>query len=614
MRAGAEQKRPAGPAEVEVPVLIAGGGPVGLTLALTLAHHGVAAMLVERNPSTTTHPKMDITNGRSMELFRRLGVAEDVRKVAVPEDHPFDVSWVTELDGWELARFRYPGVTRRRELSRERNDGTTTLEPPMRVSQALLEPALKEILETRTEGIDVRYGWGLVSFQQDDSGVDAVIRCTATGRTTTVRARYLAGCDGAGSVVRRELGIALDDIDLHRLAARELGLHRLVAGALRAYRDDRESPMDGRVYMVHFTSPDRAVFERYGTTWHTQSPKGWTLIAQNDRDTWTLHCPIGRGVDADSIDPKQFLFTHLGLRFDCEIIVANAWRPRLSLAEKFGVGRVWLAGDSAHQVVPAGGYGMNTGVGDAVGLGWMLAAVVQGWGDPQLLQAYETERRPVAVRNRTASARHTLVRLAIKTMHTKRIHSQGWSGDRERSRIGREILDLGNLENEADGIEFGYRYDTSPVIQHEGPPGHDSDMHVYVPGTRPGARPPSVFLADGRALFDLFGRGFSLLRFGEIDVTPFVTAAADRGMPLEVIDIRDDRARALYERDLVLVRPDHHVAWRGNTVPERPGAVLDLVRGAAPSPVPTPAPAPAPGPTRLARRLLRRPRLIDSTN
>lgn len=565
----------------QIPVLIAGGGPVGLTLALTLARHRVAAMLVERNPSTTKHPKMDITNGRSMELFRHLGVADQLRTVAVPEDHPFDVSWVTKLDGWELARFRYPSVTQRRTLIAECTDGTTTLEPPMRVSQALLEPALKEILENQTN-IDVRYGWGLESFRQDHAGVTAVIRCTATGQTRTVRAEYLAGCDGAGSVVRRGLDIGLHDIHLHRLAARELGLRRLVSSGLRAYLESRETPMDGRVYMVHFTSPDKQLLERFGATWHTQSPEGWTLIAQNDHDTWTLHTPIGIGVNAEAIDPKQFLFARLGIQFDCTIIVANAWQPRLTMADRYGRNRVWLAGDSAHQVVPAGGYGMNTGVGDAVGLGWMLAAVVQGWGSPRLLNAYEAERRPVAVRNRAASARHTLVRLAIKTAHGAKLHSEGWSGDRDRRRLGRDILDLGNLENESDGIEFGYRYGQSPAICREpGRPEQVDTLHAYKPSTQPGARPPSVFLSDGQAIFDLFGHEFTLLRFADHDVEAFTAAAAERGIPLTVADIRDDHARELYERDLVLIRPDQHVAWRGNTVPERVGTVLDRVCGAA---------------------------------
>jgi 2-polyprenyl-6-methoxyphenol hydroxylase-like FAD-dependent oxidoreductase len=582
----------------QIPVLIAGGGPVGLTLALTLAQHGVAAILVERNPSTTTHPKMDITNGRSMELFRHLGVADELRKIAVPEDHPFDVSWVTNLDGWELARFRYPTPAQRRALIRERNDGTTALEPAMRVSQALLEPALKNILESRATKIDVRFGWALETFAQDANGVDAVIRCSATGETRAIRAQFLAGCDGAGSVVRNGLGIGLDDINLRRLAARELGLGRLLPAAIRAYLADRETPMDGRLYLIHFTSPNRELFERFGTTWHTQSPEGWTLISQNDNDTWTLHALLGAGTDADSIDPKQLLFAKLGIEFDCDIICANAWRPRLSLADSYGNGRVWLAGDSVHQVVPAGGYGMNTGVGDAVGLGWMLAAIVQGWGDHRLLEAYEAERRPVAIRNRTASARHTLVRLAIKTFYRKAIHTEGRNGERSRRRLGREILDLGNLENEADGIEFGYRYDSSPVIcdePHAAPADH---MHAYTPGTQPGARPPSLFLEDGRAVFDLFGLGFTLVRFADLDVDSLTAAAAERAMPLEVVDIREDHARRLYERDLVLIRPDHHVAWRGDSIPDRPGAILDRVRGAAPA-----------SPVRIAHR-----HLADSTN
>ena len=563
-----------------VPALIAGGGPVGLTLALTLARYGVTAILVERNPSTTTHPKMDITNGRSMELFRHLGVADELRKVAVPEDHPFDVSWVTNLSGWELARFRYPTPAQRRAIIRERNDGTTALEPAMRVSQAVLEPALKNLLESQSSQIDLRFGWALETFSQDSDGVDAVIRCTETGGTRRIRAQFLAGCDGAGSVVRTGLGIGLDDIDLRRLAAREIGIGRLLPAAIRAYLTKRERPMDGRVYLIHFTSPDRHLFERFGTAWHTQSPQGWTLISQNDRDTWTLHALLGAGIDADAIDPKQFLFTTLGVEFACEILCANAWRPRLSLAARYGRGRVWLAGDAAHQVVPAGGYGMNTGVGDAVGLGWMVAANVQGWADRRLLDAYEAERRPVAVRNRTASARHTLVRLAVKTLDRTAIHSEGWSGERARAQLGREILDLGNLENEADGIEFGYRYDTSPIVCSEPATAAVDHLHAYTPGTQPGSRPPSVFLEDGRAIFDLFGLGFTLLRFADIDVGSFTDAAAERGIPLAAVDIRDSHARMLYERDLVLIRPDHHVAWRGDAVPDYPGDILDRIRGA----------------------------------
>jgi hypothetical protein len=225
---------------------------------------------------------------------------------------------------------------------------------------------------------------------------------------------------------------------------------------------------------------------------------------------------------------------------------------------------------------------MNTGVGDAVGLGWALAARVQGWGGPNLLRAYEIERRAVALRNRDAAGRHTVVRAAIMSEFRGSIHSESWNGERSRRRLGREIADLGNLENEAFGIEIGYRYSDSPIVCKESGIEPDLTLDAYTPTTWPGARPPSVYLADGRAIFDLLGNGFTLLRFADIDVEPLVEAARQRHVPLDVVDVRDEHAHRLYERDLVLIRPDQHVAWRGNSAPDSPERVIGIVRGARP--------------------------------
>ncbi|WP_433522090.1 FAD-dependent monooxygenase [Nocardia pseudovaccinii] len=561
-------------------VLVVGAGPVGLTLALELDRHGVDTVVVERNATSTRHPKMDITNGRSMELYRRLGVADELRKVAIPDDSRTSVTWVTNAVGWELARFEYPSVAEQFRLIRERNDGGLPLEPAMRVSQVILEPALREQLDTRADA-HVHYGWALNSFTEDADGVTARLVSGETGQSRTVRAQYLVGCDGAGSRTRRQLGIGLDEIDLRKLLVKELGPGRAVKSSIRAFRATGQRPMDGRFYLVHFTTTDTEIRTRFGTVWHLQSPEGWTVISQNDRDTFTLQAPLGIGTDADKIDPREFVFERLGRRFDIEILVANFWTPRLSVADSFGRGRVWLAGDAVHQVVPTGGYGMNTGVGDAVGLGWVLAAQLHGWGGPGLLTAYEQERRAVALRNRAASARHSAVRGAIMTSDWTAMHSERWFGERTRRELGREISDLGNLENEALGIELGYRYDDSPIVCRD-PEGHapPQRMDEYVPSTWPGTRPPSVYLADGRAIFDLLGRGFTLLRFAEHDVTGLTDAAAERGVPLDVVDIRDDHARALYERDLVLIRPDQHVAWRGNAAPTDPLSIVDRIRGA----------------------------------
>ena len=563
----------------ETQVLIAGGGPVGLILALELEHRGIDAILVERNPTTTRHPKMDVTNGRSREHFRRLGIIDDIRAHAVPSDHPMTVVWCTRLGEWELTRFDYPSIDWGSEIIRYVNDGSLPLEPDMRISQVILEPVLKGVLEERAEHVKLRFGWGLESFEQDEEGVTAVIRSTETGETETIRSEYLAGCDGAGSVTRKGL-----DVDLHDLSTRDTlratgGITKILGGMIRGLFKGQRPP-DGRIYLVHFHSKDLAFFERFGRAWHVQSPVGGTLISQNDKDTWTLHVPLSSAIDADKIEPKQWLFDHLGGEFDCEIVVANAWRPRLAVAERYGEGRVWMAGDSVHQVIPTGGYGMNTGVGDAVDLGWKLAAMLEGWGGDGLLPSYQTERHHVAMRNRAASARHAGLRGEIANAYVPSVHEDSPAGERARKKLGEAIHALGNLENEALGIEIGYRYDDSPVVCHERGQDPPYEMKRFEPSTWPGVRLPSLILDGGRAVFDLLGKGFTLLRFADIDVAAFVRAASERDVPFEVVDIRDEKARCLYERNLVLVRPDQHVAWRGNDVPTDALAVVDRVRGA----------------------------------
>ncbi|MEM8917468.1 MAG: FAD-dependent monooxygenase [Pseudomonadota bacterium] len=558
----------------DTPVLIAGGGPVGLALALALDYHGVDAILIERNETTTRHPKMDITNGRSMELFRQLGVIDELRAEAVPADHDYSVIWCTRMEEWELARFDYPSVEQARKTLRQHNDGTMALEPGMRVSQVLLEPVLKKVLEDRCDHIDVRFGWGLEGFTQDADGVSAQIKSTATGEVKTVRADYLAGCDGAGSVTRQSLGIELTDLVPPNPETKD-GV---------AAKGTSPAPKR-RLYMIHFKSPEIDRIEKFGRAWHLQSPLGWSVIAQDDVDTWTIHMPIRPDEDPSTFDPKEKLFEALGCELDCEILVANPWNPRLSLADSYGEGRVWMAGDSTHQVIPTGGYGMNTGIGDAVGLGSALAGMVQGWGGPKLLEAYELERRHVGYRNREASHRHSNLRAEIRMSYDPAVHEDSAEGEAARQKLGDTIQQLGNLENEAWGIEWGYRYDDSPVICHEDDgeaPAYD--WEEYVPSTWPGARVPNLFLDDGTPLFDSFGDGYSLVRFDDTPCDNLVAAAERAGLPLEVVDIRNGNAAQLFERKLVLVRPDQHCAWRGDADPaddEAAARIIDTIRGAA---------------------------------
>lgn len=513
-----------------VPVIIAGAGPVGMTLACELARRGISTLLAERNATTTRHPKMDITNGRSMELFRRLGLAEKLRAVGVPETNNFDVSWITTLSGHELHRFRYPSVAQWRALIRERNDGSMPGEPPMRVSQVEIEPVLAQAV--RSHGlIEARWDVAFEGLAQDVAGVTVTLR-PAGGGAEQVRCDYLIGCDGGASQVRHCLDIGLDG----------------------------EAAIMQR-FMTHFRSTATDVLQRFGVAWHYQSAHG-TLIAQNDRDVWTLQSRFADGAASQAVDPHELVHDFAGCDFDYEILVANSWTPHLLVAQSYGLERVFLAGDAAHQYIPTGGYGMNTGIGDACDLGWKLAAVLHGFASPALLRSYERERRPVGVRNREASRRHSVTRREIGSLYGADLNAPDAAGEVARAEAGRRIAAIGNAENESFGIELGYIYRDLPIVCVE-PDGDIPDCDGrYIPTTVPGARLPSVMLHDGTPIYDRLGQWFTLLCCGAMPSGALIAAAEKFALPLQVLRI-DPEHEPVYGRALLLVRPDQHVVWRG---------------------------------------------------
>ena len=532
----------------QTPVLIAGGGPVGMTLALVLARLGVPCMLAERNLETTRHPKMDITNVRSMELFRRYGLSDALRAVGVPEANNFDVAWVTTMAGHELHRFRYPSAVEKRALIARDNDGSQPLEPAMRVSQVVIEPVLKTAVLAEPL-ITSRFGWAFEDCTQDADGVTVTLRETATGRTDTVHGSYLAGCDGGTSRVRAAVGIAL-------------------AGQAKV----------AQRYMIHFRSTARDLLQRFGIAWHYQSHNG-TIIAQDDDDTWTLQTRLDAPETPEGLDPVRRLTEFIGRPIAAEILVANPWTPHLLIAQRYCEGRVFLAGDAAHQYIPTGGYGMNTGIGDAVALGWKLAAVLQGFGGPRLLAAYDAERRPVGERNRQASGAHTQVRMQIARAYAETgasgpLDEASTAGEQRRAALGARIAELGNAENESWGIELGYAYPRSPIVCGETDAEMSADPVRYVPTTAPGARLPSVLLDDGTALFDRLGPWFTLLSFGASPDAAIIAAAARRGVPLATVRIDQPGLSALYRAQQIVVRPDQHVAWRGKAAGAQADAII----------------------------------------
>ncbi|MGH3170896.1 MAG: FAD-dependent monooxygenase, partial [Trebonia sp.] len=348
-------------------VLIVGGGPVGLTLAIELGQLGIRAELIDMRPRPGRLPKMERCTARTMEHFRRMGIADRVRAAGLPADVPMDVFICAgDLTRPPLVRHAYPSVARLKEAGRLVNDGSMPLEPYQLISQYTLEPLLRQVAEA-TPGVTVRFGWELTGFSQDSGGVTARMRATegdsaGTAAERTVRASYLAGCDGAGSAVRNQLGVELRGESLLTLRQALFHCPELFA---------RIPIGPGRHY--HFAD-DRSSF----------------LIVQDDTRHFSLHATV----DSDAEMPR--LFESLaGMPVAYETLYTGQWTQRLMLADRYRDQRAFLAGDAAHLVIPTGGLGMNTGVGDAVDLAWKLAGTIHGWGGPRLLESYESERRQI---------------------------------------------------------------------------------------------------------------------------------------------------------------------------------------------------------------------------
>lgn len=512
---------------------------MGATLCLELASHGVASTLIDRSSTASRHPKMDFLNGRSMELFRRLGMSEEIRSLGIGADHAFNFIWTLGFDQEPVAEWRYPSVAQLRHSNEGINDGTAPLEPYQRVLGSLLEDLGRRRAAAHPL-VDVRTGLTFTGLEQGPDGVTAHLVDSATAEPAQIQARFLVGCDGANSAVRSELGIPVDSV-----------------GPTAWHRD------------VYFRSSD-PVLRKHGRAFLTISARGLTLVSRDEEDTWTGAFPLPLD-GAQVTDPVAEMHRRLGAEFRVDEVITTAdWQGSLSVAESYRQGSVFLAGDSAHQFFPTGGHGANTGLGDAVDLGWKLAGVMNGWGGPGLLDSYQAERRPVALFNREMCFNLLEVWRRFPQLAADGASPQHLAGflDQERHQV------------ENVGIHFGYRYDASPIVCSEDGPAPAWDWRRITSTTWPGCRVPSVRLPDGSALFDLLGRDLTLVDLsGENAGKPLVDEAVLNEIPVKHLPIDSDDARQAWERSLVLVRPDQHVAWRGSSRPPDWGAVLDHIRG-----------------------------------
>jgi 2-polyprenyl-6-methoxyphenol hydroxylase-like FAD-dependent oxidoreductase len=531
------------------PVLIVGGGPVGLALAGELGWRGVACMLVEQGDGSIVTPKMNEVNVRTMEFCRRWGIADQVHNCPFPRDHARDAVFVTSLTGYELGRIPRPAVA------------GASPEPwsPMRLqtcSQMWFDPILRAFAQA-APSVRLRYRTSLEAFEDTGDGVVAELVDVETGARERVTADYLVGCDGAMSAIRGELGIGLTG-----------------QGVL------------GHPLHLFFRAPDllKRCGKAEGTFFLAIDRDGlWANIRVVDpaNAMWRLMVLDTDGRQTpDSVDKDALIRRAVGRPFDVEWLGISIWTRRSLVAERYAKGRVFLAGDAVHQLSPTGALGMNTGIGDVVDLGWKLAAVAQGWGGPNLLASYDRERQPIGMRNIGMTAGFHLAHGKFDEGFAA-IEDDNEEGRALRGRLGPDLVrEVGRMFRTI-GLQLGYRYEDSPIIVPDGTPPTPDDPEKFVASARPGARAPHVLLADGRSTLDLYGRGFVLARFGKDapEGGELAGAASARGVPLRTVTIDEPEAAEIYERKLVLVRPDGHVAWRGDRPPADALAIIDRVRG-----------------------------------
>ncbi len=535
----------------DVDVLIAGAGPVGLAAAIELGRRGIRCLVIERNDRVGYSPRAKTTNVRTREHLRRWGIADTLRAASpIAPDHPSDVVFATRMNGPELARF-----TNALNGSRLRNNLYS--EEAQWVPQYVLEEVLRQHAMS-LPGVQIAFRHELADAKEIGDGATVTVTALETGESQKIRCRYLIGADGARSRVREIIG------------AKMLG-----------------DAAFARNYSIIFRAPDLAKRNQHGRAimyWMVNEEAPSVLGPMDQDGLWFfMAARLPGNVDPADVDPVDLIRRGSGIRdLDIEVVGTDPWVAHRLIADRYAQGRIFLAGDACHLHPPFGGFGMNMGIGDAVDLGWKLAATLQGWGGPELLSTYEIERRTVHER----TVNEAIINYGALGGQLARpgLEDEGLVGESTRQEV-RELIEATKVrEFKTLGIVLGSHYAHSPIVVQDGSEPPAEHFMLYVPTAHPGCLAPHLWLADGSSLYDYFGDGFTLLvtQGGMTEAEPFRSAAAAMNVPLRVIAPDDARLPARYAARFALIRPDQHVAWRGDSLPADCLDLLGRVTGGAP--------------------------------
>ena len=542
---------------MDTEVIIVGAGPAGMVAAMDLDARGISTIVLERRrflqlPSV----KSNHVSARTMERFRMLGIADSVRKAGLPVAHSHDVSFRTTVTGHELSRIPIPSSSERFSSKVGPDTQWATPEPPHRINQTYLEPILMKHLAT-LPNVQLMNETEMTSFTQGDNRVSVHARSVDGAGKFEFTAQYLIGCDGGSSMVRKAIGSQFRGDGV---------LQEVQSTCIRAPRLIER--VQGEPAWCYYTFNPR---------------RNGSVYAIDGNEIFLVHAYLSEQESREgSVDRDEAIRTILGVdkQFDYDVVSCEDWTARRLVADRLSQGRVFICGDAAHIWVPFAGYGMNAGIADALNLTWLLGSRLGGWGASGILEAYDAERQPITEQVSIQAMRHSNAVMAARASVPVDVEKNSAAGAAARSRVGAEAYDLNVKQFAAEGLNFGYCYDHSPIILYDGEQAPELNMDSYTPSTAPGCRLPHFFLGGGYSLYDKLGHGYTLVVTDtSVDYQPLVVAALGRGIPLSVVNIADEDYPPQYQHALIVCRQDQHVAWRGNTVPDDLGALLDRLCG-----------------------------------